>query len=612
MTLRARLLLGAGTVLVVVLGAVGVWVRGALEAPRAAFEQERLRRDFDLVQILLEESEPEPESDADRPFRDLARDLGQRLDLRVTFVSLDGRVLGDSGIPDGDVRLMEFHGDRPEIRSALEQRGVHELERMSPTQGIFNLYVAGRVMIAGRGDEVVLRLSAPKDQLLGTYGRVPTFLVLLGAAGLLALSFVIPMADRRLRFGIEDLEMRVQALSDGRIDSDADRVTGRGSLPGRSTGQSALPVAVELQPLSGALDRLSVEVSGRVREMDREQDEVLALVESIAEGVLALTEDARVLRMNQAAATLLEILLPSPFAPIGTLVRNPGLRDYLEEAVVLPLPPREFTIGDRTLRVSTSLLDIGGAVVTLLDVTDLRRMEQIRRDFVANASHELKTPLTAMRGFSETLLEGDVPEALRIQFLSSIRSNTVRMQNLVDDLLDLSRIESGTWTLQEEEVEIAPVAHDVWRESVPSGDEAGARFQVTGDSVALADAQALHQIFRNLLDNARRYTPAGGNIAVLIEPKGPEVLVSVSDSGAGIPSAALPRIFERFYRVDAGRDRGVGGTGLGLSIVRHLVTAMGGEVWAESRLGQGTTIRFTLPRVETPEALALERNGAVT
>jgi two-component system, OmpR family, phosphate regulon sensor histidine kinase PhoR len=582
-TLRGRIVLFAGAIVLASFLAAGWWVRDVLESPRAALEMERLRRDFDLVQILLE---PPSASELSRlPYPELARELGARLSLRVTLVGLDGRVLGDSGIPDGDVRLMEFHGDRPEIRQAIDLGGIHELERRSPTEGRVNLYVAGILTSPQGRPPVVLRLSAPKEQLLGSYARTPTVLLVFGAVGLLALFLAVSAVHASLLRGLAVLEERILALTDGRAPTFA------------SPNEDPLP---ELRGITDSLARLAEESAGRGREMARERSEILALVESIAEGVVALTEDARVLRMNRAAATLLEILPPPPFAPIGTLIRHPGLRDHLEEAVVLPLPPREFPLGDRMLRVSTSLLESGGAVVTLLDVTDLRRMEQIRRDFVANASHELKTPLTAMRGFSETLLEGDVPEPLRDQFLGSIRSNTIRMQNLVDDLLDLSRIESGSWTLQEEEVDVGSVVREVWADSFHASGGRTLGFEVTGDAVALADAQALHQILRNLLDNAVRYTPDGGVVRVRILPRGPEVQVAVEDTGSGIPSSALPRIFERFYRADPGRDRGAGGTGLGLAIVRHLVTAMGGEVSAESRLGEGTTIRFTLPRVDPP------------
>lgn len=369
----------------------------------------------------------------------------------------------------------------------------------------------------------------------------------------------------------------------------------RGSAPQKPPVHRVPP---DLRDLEGAVEEMADEVGARISELERERDEIQGLVDSIAEGVMALTPDARVLRMNRAAAEFLNLSPPTLFAPVGALVRHPELRDYLEDSVLNTLPPREILVGERSLLVSTHLLQGGGSVVTFLDVTGLRRMEQVRRDFVANASHELKTPLTAIRGFAETLLEGDPPAHLRREFLASIRNNTVRLQNLLDNLLDLSRLDSGGWTATEEEVNVSEVAVEAWDQVIGERPRSKIDFGVEGDTVALADRQALHQIFRNLFDNSLRYTPDGGRIGVRIAGRGPEVLVAVTDTGVGIPSEALPRIFERFYRADSGRDRKEGGTGLGLAIVRHLIQSMKGEVRAESQLGVGTTVRFNLPRVD--------------
>jgi two-component system phosphate regulon sensor histidine kinase PhoR len=229
----------------------------------------------------------------------------------------------------------------------------------------------------------------------------------------------------------------------------------------------------------------------------------------------------------------------------------------------------------------------------------------VRRDFVANVSHELKTPLTSIRGFAETLLEDDPPEPLRRQFLENVRRNTLRLQRLVDDLLDLSRLEAGRWDLQAEPVDVAAAAREAWQAVEPHARGKGVSFGVAGAGVAAADDQALAQVFQNLFDNALRYTPEGGSVGVEIHTDQGLVHVAVSDTGSGIPARSLPRIFERFYRVDPARSREEGGTGLGLAIVRHLVQGMGGEATAESELGRGTVIRFTLPasseRREPPE-----------
>ncbi|NIR78506.1 MAG: hypothetical protein GWM92_07675 [Gemmatimonadetes bacterium] len=225
----------------------------------------------------------------------------------------------------------------------------------------------------------------------------------------------------------------------------------------------------------------------------------------------------------------------------------------------------------------------------------------MRRDFVANASHELKTPLTSIRGFAETLLEDEPPPELRRQFLRSIRNNTVRLQRLVDDLLDLSRLESGGWVARREEVDAVELARRVWGELDERAEEKGLTFEVEGEGLAEADEQGLAQVLRNLLENSIQYTPEDGSIRVRVRSGAERVEIDVEDTGIGIPSSALSRVFERFYRADPARSREEGGTGLGLAIVKHLVEAMDGGVEARSALGKGTTIRVSLPRSEGVE-----------
>jgi two-component system, OmpR family, phosphate regulon sensor histidine kinase PhoR len=569
---RQYLLLSGGIVLAGFIAA-GFVLTAMLARPLADVEESRLRSDLSAA-VALVELRP------DLPPGPTAQELSRLLTARVMLVERDGSVMADSGVPEGDVRGMENHGGRPEIQAALEGR-IEVVNRPSPTQGIEALYAAAPTFLGGR--PVVIRLSRPAATPVAPARSITLALGSAGGTALVLLFLGMGLVDRRFQRRLTVLREGVQQVEAG----------ASGALPSHSW------LGPELFPLSAAIHRLEEEFQDRVRGLERERDEMQALIDSIAEGVIALTDDARVLRINRSAAELLEVRHAAVFAPIGSLVRHPDLRDYLEESVVISLPSREVLLGDRHIRVSSHPMPAGGTVVTLLDVTDLRRMEKIRRDFVANASHELKTPLTAMRGFAETLLEGDPPEHLRREFLGSIRTNTLRLQNLVDDLLDLSRLESGAWAVAEEETEVGAVAWEVWRDIQRHQRDRELEFSVEGDAVALADGQALHQILRNLIENAVRFTPDGGAIRVTIESRGPEVRVAVIDSGAGIPSGSLPRIFERFYRVDAGRGRGAGGTGLGLAIVRHLVQSLGGEVGAESRLGEGTTIRFTLPRVET-------------
>jgi two-component system phosphate regulon sensor histidine kinase PhoR len=276
----------------------------------------------------------------------------------------------------------------------------------------------------------------------------------------------------------------------------------------------------------------------------------------------------------------------------------------------------ELTMDERRVLVSARPLPAagnrnGGAVLAFVDLTELRRLEGVRRDFVANVSHELKTPLTSIRGYVETLLSDEqLPPDMRRQFLEVVHKNADRLHHIVDDLLDLSRLQSGGWRPELHEVNALDVIDDVWSACRDRAEKRAIVFVPPHEPVTvLADAGGLRQVLSNLFDNALRYTPYGGRIEVTTHQATPLtgngngaaaehdsfVTFEVRDTGSGIPSDALPRIFERFYRVDPARSRAEGGTGLGLSIVKHLVESMGGDVRAESELGKGTVVRFRLP-----------------
>jgi two-component system, OmpR family, phosphate regulon sensor histidine kinase PhoR len=335
------------------------------------------------------------------------------------------------------------------------------------------------------------------------------------------------------------------------------------------------------------------------------EQQMVAVIESISEGILQVNTRGRCVHVNPAGRALLNLPADVRGQSITALIRNPELRHNIERAARgEAYEPLEVVFDERHLLVSSHPLrsdqtsDVSGAVIAIVDLTEFRRLETVRRDFVANVSHELKTPLTSIRGYAETLLTDDLPEEMRTQFLEVIYKNTERIQRIVDDLLDLSRLQSGGWQPELQEVDPANLAEDVW-----AGCEAAHRKQLSFQVVApaardvLADPGGLRQVLSNLFENAIRYTPPGGRVSVAVRP-GPTshyIELVVTDSGSGIPSEALPRIFERFYRVDPARSRQEGGTGLGLSIVKHLVERMSGEVSAESEFGKGTTIRVTLP-----------------
>jgi two-component system phosphate regulon sensor histidine kinase PhoR len=567
-TLFAGFLGVVGLLVVLIVGLVGAGLRrDLLDTYRT-----ELRREMDLASWIVERTEAR---DADT----VAREVTGRIGYRVSLIDTSGVVLGDSYVATDRMGQVENHRARPEVVGALAGEDLTFAQRTSATVGVPLLYAARQVRF--RDQPVVLRVAAPLDTVEETVDRVQRTVALTGLAAMLLALLVAYWLSHLLARPLVVMADRARLLAQGDLSARVPRVRG----------------IAELADLAQAVNRLTEQLQTRLSEMRRDRDEMGALIDTMAEGVVALTDDARVLRVNRAAHTLLGLPrdIP-PFAPVGALVRQEELRELMEESVVHPLQSREIRVGGRVLLVASRRLGLGGAVTTFLDITETRRLEQVRRDFVANASHELKTPLTSIRGFAETLLEGDPPPPLKEQFLSAIRDNTLRLQRLVEDLLDLSRLESGGWSAAHEAVSVAAAAEEAWTQYEESAAERGIDFTLEGDVVAVADPRGLVQIFRNLMENSLRHTEEGGHLHLGVTEPVPGIAeVAFSDDGEGIPSRALPRIFERFYRADSSRARDIGGTGLGLAIVRHLVEAMGGEVWAESELGQGTTIRFTLP-----------------
>jgi signal transduction histidine kinase len=388
----------------------------------------------------------------------------------------------------------------------------------------------------------------------------------------------------------------------------------RGEVAARPDGYWLAEVA----DFRRALSRLAARLSTRETELEREDEGRRVLLDTLSEGILQIDPAGRVVRANAAARAMFGLVVHAEAQPFSTQIRSAELRRILRDAAAgRAVNTTELAVDERRLLVSVRPLPPDadgastGAVIGVVDLTELRRLEGVRRDFVANVSHELKTPLTSIRGYVETLLADELPAELRQQFLEVIRKNTDRLQRIIDDLLDLSRLQSGGWQPELDEVDANDVIEDVWSSCRDRAAERRIAFVPPREHVTvLADPGGLRQVLSNLLDNALRYTPVGGRIEITTSTTTPPpgrlakngspssagfVTFAVSDNGSGIPSYALGRIFERFYRVDPARSRADGGTGLGLSIVKHLVERMGGDVRAESTLGKGTTIRFRLP-----------------
>ncbi|MBL0939519.1 MAG: HAMP domain-containing protein [Gemmatimonadaceae bacterium] len=351
----------------------------------------------------------------------------------------------------------------------------------------------------------------------------------------------------------------------------------------------------EVGDLADALRRMSEQLETRLWELQSEEALLVALTESLNEGVIAVDARKRVVRINERGRQMLGLRQALPF-PSSELPMESGLQDSLQlvlsgsQTIV-----RELRIDERTLVLTVRPLRGGGAVLALLDLTPIRRLETVRSDFVANVSHELRTPLTIISGFVETLQDEELPPPLRRQFLGMAASNVLRMQRIVDDLLDLSRIESGGWVPDPEPLDLALTAGEVLAPLQERAKLKGVQLRTEiGVRWVFGDQTAVRQILSNLAENALRHTTAG-KVELFSQTEGEGTWIGVRDTGSGIAAEHLPRIFERFYRADPGRSREAGGTGLGLAIVRHLTETHGGRVKAESTVGVGTTIAAWFP-----------------
>ena len=378
--------------------------------------------------------------------------------------------------------------------------------------------------------------------------------------------------------------------------SDAARAIAAGATP--RFPRSGIP---EIDTLVEALRRMHRDLADRAVELRQEKAGGNAIVDAMVEGVIAADARGTIVTANPAARRLLGYASEGPLPAMQTLFRTKSAREAVARVLAgQDVHDTEVDIDGRVLSLNARPLDGPGVVLVMHDLTEVRRLEAVRRDFVANVSHELKTPLTSIAGYADTLMDRGIDAETRQRFLGTIVANARRMQQLVDDLLDLSRVESGRWLARPQRVDLRAATNETWDAFAvrAAGRQVQLALDIAPDAASITmDADALRQILSNLIDNALRYSPAGGTITISSAASGDGVAVRVSDQGSGIASEHLTRIFERFYRVDPARSRDEGGTGLGLAIVRHLVEAHGGRVDAESELQRGTAIQCWFPTV---------------
>jgi two-component system, OmpR family, phosphate regulon sensor histidine kinase PhoR len=516
----------------------------------------------------------------------LADSLGRSAQARVTIIGRDGVVRGDSEVSAALIPMVQNHADRPEVVDALAH-GRGSAIRWSETVRKRMMYVA-RPFRHDREVAGVVRAAVPLTAVDNAVTRFRTMVVL---SSVFALGVAVALSSLAAGW----MSRSVRALTAVAKCMAAGDLSGHTGATGRD----------ELAELSRALDQLARNLSRSLTQLRSERDLQEHILNDMGEGVILLGPDGRVAMVNPA---LREMWLMGA-DPVGRLpleiTRQAEIHGLFERARRSETAQSaEIELGGlRPRRLLAHAAPLtggsGGILGVFVDVTDLRRLETVRRDFVANVSHELRTPVATIRSAAETLRDSarSDPEA-SATFLSIIERNAERMGRLVDDLLELSRIEAGEYRLQMEPLSLAEGVEQVLAAHRAAAAEKRIRLSAALPAplpAVKADRSALEQILTNLVGNALKYSPEEASVTIHAEASGDRVVVSVEDTGPGIDPQHLPRLFERFYRADTGRARELGGTGLGLSIVRHLVEAMGGQVGVESAPGVGSVFRFDLP-----------------
>lgn len=520
--------------------------------------------------------------------RAVCADLSSSVSLRITVISPSGQVVADTS---ENPQQMDNHADRPEVKSALRGE-VGRSTRLSPTVGEKLTYVAVPLRQDGRVAGVV-RTAFPVQSLSDAIRPVYVRIALVGLAATVLAGAASLLVARRIAQPLEALRQGAERFA-------------RGELKHR------LPVsgAEEIRMLAQSLNHMATELDQRLDTIVRQDNEHQAVLSSMVEGVLAVDPEGVILSLNETCAEMLGVDAQQARGRIvHEAFRHAGLLTFVEKALASaePVeqdleatgPEKHWLHGHGTVLHDGQQRKIG-ALIVLHDVTRLRHLEKIRRDFVANVSHELKTPITSIKGFVETLLHEQLEDKDNsLHFLGIILRQVNRLDAIIGDLLMLSRLERGS---EEQTIQLqCESLVEVLRAAVEMCEKKAADKSISLDLDCPADLQAainaplLEQAVTNLIDNAVKYSEAGAAVRIAASHEGNEVLIRVQDQGCGIEAVHLPRLFERFYRVDRARSRELGGTGLGLAIVKHIVAAHRGSVRVESTVGQGSTFFISFP-----------------
>jgi len=516
---------------------------------------------------------------------------------RVTIIDSTGRVLADSA---ADAATMENHADRPEVQKAIAE-GRGQAVHHSVTLDRELVYQAVRYQESG-GQFIIIRLAVPLSEIDLSVRELRSRLLIASILMLLVGAIASFGFARMFAARIERLKDFSQRIAEGNF------------RPLLREGPRD-----ELSDLADSLNQTAARLDLEIRMLSGERNRSSAILWSMVEGVAVIDAEERLVFYNRAFSEIFGVeVATAEGRPLIEVVRNAELVGLIRKALrggeglqndisMGIVQMQNFSVTAAPVKALEATADgperesakPSGAVVVLHDVTELRRLERVRQDFVANVSHEFKTPLTAIQGFAETLLGGalDDPSNNR-RFLDIIRNHAIRLARLTNDLLKLARIEAGKLEVEFFPVGLMELIEGCAETTLLKASRKHITLEIAvppGLPLVRGDATLLRDVLQNLLDNAIQYTPEGGRIHVTAEAKSREVEVSVSDTGIGIPTSDQERIFERFYRVDAARSREAGGTGLGLSIAKHIVEAHSGRLTVISVIGEGSTFSFAIP-----------------
>lgn len=595
MKFKTRLFISFCAVLILAILLPGVYVYKALEKELIEESAQEAVRHLNFIHWMLERDAPFQDNAAlDR----LCTRIEKKLGYRITLITPGGAVIADSSVAYNEIRYMENHAGREEIRSAAAGKPAVSIRYSSTLQRKL-IYAAKKIRLPGRDEPLYLRTAYPVSSV---ENRLNDYTQRFGAGILLVFALVFLLSiylSRKLEAPVQQVRDRLKGIAQGDF-----------------SHQFIMDAGREFYELSMTLNETADRIREQVEVISEQNQEMEAIIENMREGVMLVDRSGRIKALNRAMGNIAECQLSC----IGKRPLEVFLHSEVQTAcdkILAGDQEHSLTISvddDTFYEVYAVKIPEGGALIMFYDISERKRLDRVRRDFVANVSHELKTPLTSIKGYVDTLLSGGFDiDAQGRAFLSTIQKNAVQMTNIVNDLLRLTRMEERPSELKRQSLDAAPLFQTAWETCRPLAEEKGVRLEnrLPASLPVMADKQALIRVFQNLLDNAVQYSPAGGTIAVFSETQETEIVFGICDQGPGIAPRHQDRIFERFYRIDKERSRASGGTGLGLSICKHAVSAMDGRIWLQSPppgAETGSVFFFSLPRPNPADQAKESRN----